>query len=166
MRDGGSGVAIGAEVRLPTGDDENLLGAGEAAIKPRVIASFEGVRVTLHGDLGYSFGGLADELDYNGAVTVIAVPRLTIVGEVIGRRLNAFGRLAETTQPHPRLAGVETIRLIGLEETTGRIVAVAGIKWNVGGTWLLSANLMRPLTSAGLNAPWVPTLSFDYSFGR
>ena len=95
------------------------------------------------------FGGLSDELAYNGAVTIITVPRLTVVAEVLGRRLDSFGRLAETTEPHPRLAGVDTIRLTGGQEATQRIVAVAGFKWNIGGTWLVTANVLRPLTTAG-----------------
>src|SRR4030095_2988675 len=41
----GNGVAIGAEARLPTGDEENLLGAGEASLKPRVVWSGERGRV-------------------------------------------------------------------------------------------------------------------------
>jgi hypothetical protein len=165
VRRGGSGFAVGGESRLPTGDKENLLGAGEASIKPRAIASFEADRIGLHGDVGYSFGGLADELDYSGAVTVIAVPRLTLIGEIVGRRLKSFG-LTETTTSHPRLTGVDTIRLTGVREATQRILAVAGFKWNLTGTWLVSANILRPLTTAGLNARWVPTVSFDYSFGR
>ncbi len=166
LRQGGSGLAIGGEGRLPTGNENNLLGAGKAAIKPRLIASLEAARISLDGDIGYVFGGLSDELAYNGAVTIIAVPRLTLVAEVLGRRLDSFGRLAETTEPHPRLVGVETIRLTGVQEASQRVVAVAGFKWNVGGTLLVTANVLRPLTTAGLNARWVPTVSFDYSFGR
>ena len=52
-----------------------------------------------------------------------------------------------------------------LEETTDRIVVVGGFKWNVSGTWLLTANVLRPITDVGLNASWVPTVTFDYSFG-
>ena len=166
LRQGGSGLAIGGEGRLPTGNEDNLLGAGEVAFKPQLIASVETPRMSLNGDIGYAFGGLSAELEYNGAVTIIAVPRLTIVAEVLGRRLESFGRLAETTVPHPRLAGVDTIRLTGVQEATHRVVAVAGFKWNLGGTWLVAANILRPLTSAGLNAQWVPTVSFDYSFRR
>jgi len=163
---GGSGVAVGAEARLPTGDEDNLLGAGKASIRPRVIASYEGDRIGLHGDVGYSFGGLADEFDYNGAATVVAVPRVTVVGEVVGRRLDSFGRLTETVTPHPLLVGVDTIRLTGVEQATDRVVAVAGVKWNIASTLLLTANVLWPLTTAGLNASWVPTIAFDYSFGR
>ena len=97
-------------------------------------------------------------------MTAVAAPRVTIVGELLGRRLDGFGRLTETTLPHPRLAGVDTIRLTGSGETTDRIVLVAGFKWNVAGTWLLTANVIRPITDVGLSAPWVPGVTFDYWF--
>jgi hypothetical protein len=166
VRRGAGGLAIGAEARLPTGDADNLLGAGDASIRPRVIGSAETDRIGLHGEIGYAFGGLAEELDYNGAVTVVAIPRLTLIGELIGRRLDSFGRLAEAVTPHPRLIGVDTIRLTSVPLSTVRVVAVAGLKWNLAGTMLLSANLLKPLTDAGLNARWIPTVTLDLSFGQ
>jgi hypothetical protein len=166
FRSGSSGVAIGAEARLPTGDEENLLGTGEATLKPRLIGSLETGRVGIHGDVGYVFGGVSSALDYAGGVTVVAVPRLTLIAEVVGTRLSSFGRLVETTEPHPRLIGVDTIRLTGVRQATNRALAVGGIKWNVGGAWILSGHVVRALTTAGLNARWIPTLTFDYSFGR
>jgi hypothetical protein len=166
VRSGGSGLAVSAESQLPTGNTENLLGAGRATIRPRAIASFERDRMATYGDVGYSLGGLSDELDYRGAVTITASPRLTLIGEVLGRRLASFRSLTQTTTPHPTLAGVDTIRLTGVQEASARISAVAGLKWNVTGPWLISANLQRPLTSAGLNARWVPVVSLDYAFSR
>ena len=159
------GVAVGAEARLPTGDEERLLGAGEASIKPRAIASVETDRLGLHADVGYVFGGLADGFDYGTAVTFVAAPRLTLVAELAGRRLAAAGRLTETIEPHPRIANVSTIRLTSVEQTTSRLLSVFGVKWNAGGAFLVSANVRRPLQSAGLNARWVATVSLDYSIG-
>ena len=115
---------------------------------------------TVRSDTRY---GVSDGLRHPGAVTA-AAPRVTIVGELLGRRLDGFGRLTETTLPHPRLAGVDTIRLTGSGETTDRIVLVAGFKWNVASTWLLTANVIRPITDVGLSAPWVPGVTFDYWF--
>jgi hypothetical protein len=166
LRRGASGLGVGGETRLPTGNEENLLGSGRMSVKPRVMGSFATDRVGVHGDLGYSFHGVSDELEYAGAVTVVAVPRLTLAGEIYGRRLDGVGRLIETTTPHPRLVGVDTIRLTSVPETTDHIVAIAGFKWNIASNWLLAGNLLRPITSAGLNARWMPTLTFDYSFGR
>jgi hypothetical protein len=159
-----SGVAVGGEARLPTGREEDLLGAGRASIAPRLIGSYEVDRVGVHGELAYSFRGVAEGLSYAGAVTLVAVPRLTVVGEILGQRLDGIGQLTETTVPHPRLAGVDTIRLTGVEQTSDRLVLAAGFKWNVASTWLLTANVLRSLTSVGLNAAWIPSVTFDYSF--
>ena len=164
LRSTGSGLAIGGEARLPTGNEQNLLGTGEASIKPRLIASLERDRVAIHGDIGYTIGGLSDELVYGGAITVLGTSRLTLVGEITGRRLASAGRLTETTEAHPTLAGVDTIRLTGVPRATERVAAAIGFKWNVAATLLLSANVVRPLTSAGLNARWISTFALDYSF--
>jgi hypothetical protein len=166
FRAGASGVAIGGEVRLPTGKEEDLLGAGRMSFTPRFIGSYEQDRVGVHGEVGYTFWGVSDALTWAGAVTAVAAPRLTLVGELLGRRLSGVGRLVETTLPHPRLAGVDTIRLTSSSETADHIVMVAGFKWNVATTWLLTANVLRPLTDVGLNARWVPSVTFDYWFGE
>jgi hypothetical protein len=164
LRSTGSGLAIGGEARLPTGNEQNLLGTGEASIKPRLIASLERDRVAIHGDIGYTIGGLSDELVYGGAITVLGTSRLTLVGEITGRRLASAGRLTETTEAHPTLAGVDTIRLTGVPRATERVAGGVGFKWNIAATLLLSANVVRPLTSAGLNAQWISTFALDYSF--
>ena len=166
LRDGGSGLAIAGEARLPTGSEADLLGTGGMSVTPRLIGSYEGDRVGIHGELGYSVRELTDTFEYAAAVTVVAVPRVTIVGELSGLRLDGLGHLAETTQPHPGLVGVDTIRLSGVAQTTNRILAVAGVKWNIADTWLVTANVRRPLTEVGLNAGWVPTVTLDYSFGQ
>ena len=52
-REGASGLALGAEVRFPTGDEENLLGSGELSFTPRLIGSAEGRTVGFHGEVSY-----------------------------------------------------------------------------------------------------------------
>lgn len=166
LRRGGSGLAVGAEARVPTGNNRNLLGAGKAAVKPVLIGSFDQGVVAMHVDLGFGFGGLSNEFDYGGAVAVAATSRFTLVGEVAGRHLAKLGRLSNTTEPNPMVPGVETIRLTTVGGGTDTIVGVAGFKWNLGATWLLSGYVLRPITTTGLNARWVPSLTLDYSFGR
>ena len=160
-----SGVSIELETRIPTGDEDNLLGAGDFSFAPRFIGSFEGQTIGFHGEMSYTLNTDTDAFGYGAAVTVAAAPRLTVVGELFGRRYDGLGRLTSTTLPHPRLAGVATTRLTGVEETTDRLLLIGGIKWNVTGAWLLTANVLRPLTNSGLNAGWVPTVAVDYSFG-
>ena len=165
FRDGGSGVAIGSELRLPTGNEDNLLGASGFGFQPRVMASYESGNVAISGNLGYSIRESADELDYRGALTFNPVRRLTLIGEILGRRLS-LGQLTEATTPHPQLTGVDTIRLTSIANNANRLVAVGGFKWNITDTWLFNASVLRPLTSAGLNAGWVPAFTFDYSLGQ
>ena len=166
VRRGGTGLSVGAEARLPTGAEENLLGSGETSFKPRLIGSVERGRVSLHSEFGYSFGGLTREADYAGAVAVAASSQVTFIGEVLGRRLESGGRLSDTVVAHPTLIGVETVRLTGVAEATYRALAVAGVKWNVAGTWLVSANVLKPMTVAGLTANLTPSVVVEYSFGR
>ncbi|HYN07394.1 MAG TPA: transporter [Vicinamibacterales bacterium] len=164
VRNGASGFTVGGEMRLPTGSERNLLGTGQTTLKARLIGSLERDRVAVHGDFGYTFGGVSGELDYGGAVTMVATPRVTFIGELAARRLGSIGRLAETTQSHPTLAGVETVRLTGVPETTHRAILVLGAKWNVAGAGILGGHVMRPITSAGLTSRWIAALTFDYSF--
>lgn len=160
-----SGVTAGAEVRLPTGRDEDLLGTGKTALRVLGIGSVEGSRAALHVNGGYSWGGISREANYSAAVTVTASERFTLVGEFLGRWVEGLGRIGQVTAPHPSSVGVDTIRL--LPTTTGVTtgMAVAGFKWNVADRWLLNANVLLPLTDRGLRARMVPAIALDYSFG-
>src|SRR5260370_17771785 len=51
-----AGLALGADVRLPTGDSLNFLGAGAAGVKPFVIFSYR-ARVSPHAFVGYETNG-------------------------------------------------------------------------------------------------------------
>jgi hypothetical protein len=166
LQRGAAGMAIGAESRLPTGNSANLLGAGEVSVKPRFMVSMESGRVSVDGSAGYMFGGVSDELDYSAAVTTAGAHKVTIVGEVAGRRLNSTGHLIEVISRHPVLAGVETVRLSAVEQATNRVLAVAGVKWNAHATWLVTANVARSLTSSGLTARWMSTIGAEYAFGE
>jgi hypothetical protein len=97
---------------------------------------------------------------------VAATPQFTIVGEVLARRIAGVHRIAEVIAPHPRINGVDTLRLIpnGEEQTTA--FAVTGFKWNVGGTWLVHGNVLWPMTDTGLTSRFTPTVAIDYSFTR
>jgi len=162
----GSGVAAAADVRLPTGSNENLLGAGSTSVRLSGIASFEGGPVTAHLNGGYSFGGLPREESYGGAITLAATPRLTLSGELIGRRLEGVGDMMPVTSPHPTLAGVETLRLEPNGAALNVVTLVPGFKWNITSTWVVVANATLPVTHAGLTSPVIPFVGLDYSFER
>jgi hypothetical protein len=159
-------VAAAVEVRLPTGRQDDLLGAGEAALRLSGLASGEMGRTSLHGNFTFGTGGIGREFSYGGAVSVAATTHLTLVGEVLARRIEGMRRISEVVFPHPRIIGVNTTRLMptGTDETSS--FAVTGFKWNVGGTWLLQGNVLWPLRDTGLTARLTPTIAMDYSFTR
>lgn len=161
---GSSGLSALGEVRLPTGNEEDLLGAGEAAFRAMLIGSTEGPVFGAHVNVGYAAGGISNELDYAGGVTVAAAPRLTIIGELYGRSLADIGQLQPLALPHPTIRGVDTIRLVPEDASTNTAFAVAGFKWNIASSWLFTTNVLFPLTDRGLTAKVVPALAVDYSF--
>jgi hypothetical protein len=164
--DGPGAVAAGFEVRLPTGQEENLLGAGDMALRFHGLASAESGRTSFHGNFVVGTGGIGREISYGGAVAVAATPQFTIVGELLARRIAGVQRITELIAPQPDVDGVNTMRLIpgGEDQTTA--FAVTGFKWNLGGTWLLHGHVLWPVTDAGLNARFTPTVALDYSFTR
>jgi hypothetical protein len=164
--DGPGALAAGVEVRLPTGREEDLLGAGDTALRFQGLASAEVGRTSVHGNVTIGTGGIGREYSYGGAVAVAATPQLTLVGEVLARRIAGLQRISELITPHPRIVGVDTMRLVPSGEDQTTSLAVAGFKWNVGGTWLIHGNVLFPMTDSGLTAKFTPTIALDYSFTR
>ena len=107
LRREGGGLAAAVELRLPTGDENELLGAGGVQAKFLLLASNERGRFGQHLNVGYtaaegrvggSFAGfisapLPDEINYSGGVEFVASPRFTLIGDLVGRTLRGAGRL-------------------------------------------------------------------------
>jgi hypothetical protein len=165
-KDAGAAVAGAVDLRLPTGRKEDLLGAGTRSVKLSAIGSLESGRLSTHANAGVTLGGLADEISYGGAVAAAATPRVTVIGELIGRWIDTPGGIDSVSAPHPTLRGVETIRLLPGTSKLNLIAFVPGVKWNVSATWVLSANVSVPLTNDGLTARFTPFVGLDYALGR
>ena len=164
--DGPANAAAAVEVRLPTGREEDLLGAGDVALRVIGIGSTELASTSVHGSVSFGSGGLGRELSFSGAVAHAATPRLTLVGELLVRRAAGTQEIAAVVAPHPRIGGVDTTRLMPIGEDQMSTIAVAGFKWNLAGTWLLQGNVLVPLTDSGLTTRYVPMIALDYSFTR
>jgi hypothetical protein len=159
-----AGLAIGTDVRLPTGREEDLLGAGDAGFRVLAITSAEGRQVGVHGNVFLSRGGLSDEAGFTGALAFTPAPTLTIATELLMRRLSEIHAIEELTAAHPTISGVETLRLVaGTAPTTMSLVSV-GFKWNATETWLVNGGVAFPLTDTGLTARWSPSIGIEYTF--
>ena len=162
---GPTAVAAGAEVRLPSGDESNLLGTGTAAFRFTGIVSYEPGSFGLHGNAGIVRGGVSDEETFAGAGSYAVNPRVTVSGELFVRRVAELREIGFLRQPHPTIAGVDTIRLSAIGDSGTTIAnAMAGIKWNVGTTLVIGGHVAIPLRSRGLTAPFIPTVALEFGF--
>jgi hypothetical protein len=161
--DSGTGVAIGTDLRLPTGDDANLLGAPHAALRLLGIGSWEHTPLAVDLNGGFGVGGASREQFWSGALTYAATPRISVVGELIGRRFSDLTRVSDVYEPHPVLAGIETMRWLPTGGGLQTAYLVTGAKVNVFGRWLVKGNLLTRLTDTGLRAKFTPSIAFDYA---
>jgi hypothetical protein len=159
-----SGLAVAGELRLPTGREQDLLGSGTASFSALLIGSREQGPLGYHGNVSVSGGGLANELAYRGAVCFSASDRVTLVGELVGRRYGEAGRITAVRVPHPTIDDVDTIRLVSEDSSLSTAAVVVGGKWNVASTWILSAHTQLPVTDRGLRSGVVTLIGLDYAF--
>ncbi|MEO8276350.1 MAG: transporter [Thermoanaerobaculia bacterium] len=180
VRKGGSGFALGLDVRLPTGDEKELLGTGATAARLQLLGSASFGRFATHLNVGYtaadltdsSSANLSDEIGVVLAGDLAVHERVTIVAEVLWRRLldattlqvgeaqhlyRRFNSTEITTTTRPvLLSGKEDINIVN---------AVIGAKWNLFGQVLISTHLMLAIGDDGLrDTDLIPTLGIDYSF--
>ena len=110
------GLAATFDLRVPTGDAENLLGTGATQGRLGLVVSTGTDRFAQHVNVGYTFSGSTevstyigddpllestllpsdtppDEFHFNGGLEFAATDRLTLLGEFMGRTLRNVGRL-------------------------------------------------------------------------
>ena len=160
------GFSVGADLRLPTGREEDLLGSGDTALRMLGIGSWEEGQLALHANGGVGVGGASREIFWSTATTFAVTPRVTAVGEVMGRRLSELSMVQDVYEPHPLIQGVETMRWLPNDPGIHTMFVVTGAKWNIASSWLLNTNLLIRVTDAGLRARVTPAISLDYAFER
>jgi hypothetical protein len=177
-KSGPVGTAVGLDVRLKTGDKNNMLGSGVTQTELFLIASGNaGDRVSPHANVGYTFAGgnsvttVSDQFNYVGGLELNVTPRVTVVGDFVGRRFRNALRLSDTTTPHAFQTSqdgpFQTTLLETAAVTQGSLTSVlgtAGVKFNPWRNLLVSAHLLFPLNDAGLRSKLIPVVGFDYSF--
>jgi hypothetical protein len=158
------GVAVATEVRLPTGDASNLLGAGKTSLRLMGIGSLERGSFALHGNGSIVTGGISRELDLGGAVSLAVDPRVTVSAEALVRKISELHSLQLVAAPHPTLILVDTYRLAPMAGAETLAAIVSGVKWNVTRTLVIGGHLNFPLSRNGLTASLTPTLGLEYAF--
>jgi hypothetical protein len=160
------GMSVGTDVRFPTGRAEDLLGSGELAARVVGIGSWEEGQLAVHANGGFGFGGASRELFWSTATTFAASQHVTVVGEIMGRRLSELSLVSDVYQPHSITPGIETMRWLTSERGVHTMFLVGGAKWNLSHSWLLNTSFLIRVTDAGLRARVTPSISIDYAFER
>jgi hypothetical protein len=172
----GGGLAIGADLRLPTGDDENLLGTGAPAFGAQFIASSTSGRISPHVNIGFLVAGEGDivntpnEFTYTGGIEFEAAPTVTLSADLVGRTLFDVGKLQLVNTTWNYVDGVGQAGSVSLREydrvagSVNLLTLALGGKFNVAGNVLVTGNLLFSLSDTGLTAPVTPVIGVDISF--
>ncbi len=182
LQGGRGGLALAGDLRLPTGEERDLLGTGATQVRGFVIASLHAGPFSPHVNAGYAWSSHAsggrkvpDEISYTGGFDWALGPRLTFAVDVLGRtfRKAQVVRVVDTTfqyNTNPDFNGTPVIqtatfsRLISETRDSTSLLGSAGFKINPVGNLLITVNGLFSLNQKGLQDRFAPLLAFDYSF--
>jgi hypothetical protein len=182
------GLAAAADLRMPTGKESDLLG-GSTQFKLFLVESSGTDRLTQHVNVGYTFSSkgnqpvsttqvvaqptFPDEINYAAGLEFVVHPRITVIGDIVGRNLRQAGRLElenKTFQfelpgnPPPPVSSVQFEEFEPRAGNLNLLFGTAGVKFNPTGNLLFSASVLYPLTDAGLKSRLTTIIGMDYAF--
>lgn len=170
-------VALGVDGRLPTGDEEDLLGLGAFGVKPFAVVSFSRSRVAPHLNVAYLWNGesvlagdvatgrkedLPDQVQYAVGADIGVTSRLTLAFDFLGTYVIDSPRLVGQTFT---AANGQTFPQIGfVNESYNLASGAAGLKFNPVGRLLIDLNVLFKLDNAGLRDKVTPLFGIEYAF--
>lgn len=168
-------IAEAIDVRLPTGDEHELLGVAGPQIKIAMIASSALGRLSPHVNFGYTITGTStsaddpaslvvappDEINYVGGADLAVSLRTTVAVGAIGRILREVGTL--TWAPSEFGSQFQQFQL-NAGQDLHLLLGSVGVKVNPFGNMLLTANVLFPLIKRGLTDSLTWMAGVDYSF--
>jgi len=172
---GAVGIAEWVDVRLPTGDERNLLGVGGPQFKLGFIASSAAGRLSPHVNLAYTISGASgaaddlasvvlappEEISYAGGADLALTLRTTVAFDAVGRILRRVGTLDWA----PSAFGANFPQFeLNRGQDLHLLLGSLGVRVNPFGNMLLTANLLFPMTESGLTDSLTWTAGVDYSF--
>ena len=138
-------LAIVGDLKLPTGDPDDLLGTGDTNLRALLVASRNFGFLTPHVNFGFEWttaGSEQNNVRYVAGVDARVHRSLTLAVDVLGR-----------WEPNGDGIGDHTVDL------------AIGAKWNVFSTFLLNANVQLPLNrDEGLRANVIWTVGIENTF--
>jgi hypothetical protein len=174
------GLALAADVRLPTGDDGNLLGTGTTQVKVYAIGSAHLAAFSPHFNAGYTFSNhrsgqprLPDEISYAGGFDWALSPRFTFMVDALGRTFrdtqivevqNATFQANTSPTGPPTIVTAVLPTLVTRQGNLTSFLGSVGFKINPVSNLLLTVNGLFSLNKNGLRDDFTPLIGLDYSF--
>lgn len=171
-------LAIGANLRLPTGDEMNLLGSGATGVQPFVVWSGTFGKMSPHVNAGYRWNGSSvlagnpatgesahfpDQISYAFGTEISAHERITVAFDMLGTYLIDAQRLQPET--FHALDGRSTFANIGFaHESFNALSGSIGAKADLIQRLLLHINLLFKVDEHGLRDKVTPLIGFEYTF--
>ena len=173
-----AGLALAADIRLPTGDELDFLGTGAPGFKPFIIFSYNHKKVSPHVNVGYQFNGnsilagdvqrgekgdLPDQFLYSVGVDIGVSEKFSFAADFLGQRVIDASRV--TSRKATSAAGIETIfdTLHFTQESFNTADAAFGFKVNPAGTLLVTFNVIVKLDSGGLRSRVTPLVGVSFT---
>jgi hypothetical protein len=180
VREGGRGFAAGLELRAPSGNEEDLLGAGAWGVKPFGVVSFTYGRVSPHFNVGYQWNGrstlagnpvegleddLPDRITFAMGADVGVNSRLTFAADFLTDRVVESPRL--TTHTFSARGPLGSAEFTDIAFTDGAYFVTngsLGIKVNVATGMLVNFNIRFSAGDHGLTDRVAPLVGIEYGF--
>lgn len=172
------GLAAMITMTLPTGDQNQFRGLGVTRTLVSLIASSGQARFRPHANVGFGYWskGLSvvsdtpgnptvtarHEFQYAGGIEFEAVPKLTLLLDLLGGGVLGGGKVGFTSVA--AASGFTSQALAALPEGTRRIDLAPGLKANLKGKMLLTLNALVALHDSGLHARVTPVAGIDLTF--
>jgi hypothetical protein len=176
----GRALAGGLDVRVPSGDERNLLGSGAIGVRPFAALSTAVGAASPHVNVAYQWNGktllagdvrqglkgdMPDQFNVSAGSDFSVNPHLSVVLDVIGQRFVKSPRLV--TFPFLATGPAGSVALNDLRFDTTSFWASSGsigMKANVARRLLIDFNLRFALNHAGLTDRVTPLLGMEWAF--
>ena len=175
-------LAAAAHVRVPTGDDEALIGLGFTRTAVFLVGSGAVGRFSSHLNVGYevwsdtldiprdflgrSTIGVKDQIPYAFGVEWEAHPQLSVMFSVLGRYLRGGGGVGYQPFVFPQnfaeVKGAEA--LVAVPDGIHNLLLAPGAKWNAFRTLLVTVNVLVAANSRGLHSRTTPVIGLEWGF--
>ena len=164
-------AAITAELRLPTGKEEDFLGQGNVSSRVSLVVGRQvNERTGVSGSAGFTKSDLTDEFAYQGSVNVAAVrSRLTLGLDLLGRTLLDGAKLSQVrTDVFVSTDGRRSFfdRTLWTDSTLNLLQLAAGAKVHLSGLWVLTGSVIFQADSNGLKGAPIPLVALDRTWSR